>query len=351
MIAALLAFCASLGSAETLRIATWHADLSREGPGLLLQELSGDPDPSTLAAMDVIRALDADILLITDIDWDAEGLTLAALAARLSAAGMDYPYHLALRPNRGMATGMDLDGNHRWNEAADAMGYGPYPGWGAMALLSRLPFAPAEEISDFSDFLWADLPENQQPPNTPPEMRQIQRLASTGFWQVPVQLPGGGRLQILAFHAAPPLDPLNRRRNHDEVAFWLRHLEGRILREGLAQPPPKSPFVLMGDANADPLDGDAERSALLQLLSHPALQDPQPRGSHGRSQERGQKGDPALDTALYEFGGLRVDYVLPSADLDLIDSGVLWPGEEDPLAANLAKASRHAPVWIEVTLP
>lgn len=351
MIATLLALWASLASAEVLRIATWHADLSREGPGLLLQELSTDPQASTLAAIKVIVALDADVLLITDIDWDAEGLTLAALAEKLAVAGLDYPYRLALRPNRGMATGLDLDGNHRWNEAADAMGYGPYPGWGSMALLSRLPFAPAEEIRDFTALRWKDLPGAKLPGDLPADIRNRQRLASSGFWQVPVLLPTGGRLTVLAYHATPPLDAMSKGRNHDETVFWLRLLAGEIREGELAVLPPPSPFVILGDANADPVDGDADRAALLRLLSHPAVQDPQPRGAHGRAREPGQKGDPALDTALYDFGGLRVDYVLPSADLVVTQSGVLWPGGEDPLAASLAKASRHAPVWVEVALP
>jgi hypothetical protein len=91
-------------------------------------------------------------------------------------------------------------------------------------------------------------------------------------------------------------------------------------------------------------------TASAALLSNPALQDPAPRGSHGRA-EPDQKGDPALDTALYDFGGLRVDYVLPSADLRVTGAGVLWPPEGDPLAATLRAASRHYPVWVDLTLP
>ena len=80
------------------------------------------------------------------------------------------------------------------------------------------------------------------------------------------------------------------------------------------------------------------------------MKDPAARGSHGRTAPA-QKGAPALDTALYDFGGLRVDYVLPSADLRLTGAGVLWPPEGDPLADTLRAASRHYPVWVEVTLP
>ncbi|NCM98313.1 MAG: endonuclease/exonuclease/phosphatase family protein, partial [Rhodobacterales bacterium] len=42
---------------------------------------------------------------------------------------------------------------------------------------------------------------------------------------------------------------------------------------------------------------------------------------------------------------------LPSRDLHVEASGVLWPPDTDPLAATLAAASRHRPVWVDVTLP
>ena len=90
------------------------------------------------------------------------------------------------------------------------------------------------------------------------------------------------------------------------------------------------------------------RQAITALLHHPALQDPAPRGSSGRV-EPGQSGDPALDTALYpKIGGLRVDLVLPSKDLGITASGVLWPPDADPLAPILTTASRHHPVWVDI---
>ena len=80
------------------------------------------------------------------------------------------------------------------------------------------------------------------------------------------------------------------------------------------------------------------------------MQDVLPKGGHGRI-EPDQRGDPALDTALYDFGGLRVDYVLPSAGVKVVAAGVLWPPGDDPFAGILARASRHAPVWVEIELP
>jgi endonuclease/exonuclease/phosphatase family metal-dependent hydrolase len=107
----------------------------------------------------------------------------------------------------------------------------------------------------------------------------------------------------------------------------------------------------MGDGNLDPADGDGLREGISALLDHPALQDVAPRGGHARI-EPAHSGDPALDTALYDgIGGLRLDYVLPSAGLVVRDAGVLWPGPDDALAADLRAASRHFPVWVDLELP
>jgi hypothetical protein len=81
------------------------------------------------------------------------------------------------------------------------------------------------------------------------------------------------------------------------------------------------------------------------------LQDPAPRGGHGRA-ELSHQGDPALDTVLYDdIGGLRLDYVLPSQSVTVLGAGVMWPAPDDPLAADLAAASRHFPVWVDLKLP
>ena len=331
---------------EVLRIATWNSDLSREGPGLLARDIARGDDPQVLAALQVIAALNADVLLLTSVDYDRGLVALGLLQDRLAQMGRPYPHLFALRPNTGMQSGLDLDADGRLGEPEDAQGWGRFAGEAGMAILSRLPVEG--EARDFSAFLWADLPGNLIPPGTAPEVRAGQRLSTTAHWDVTVVTPSGP-LHLLAFHATPPVfdgaEDLNGRRNHDEAMFWTRLLDGALPME-----PPPAPFILLGDANLDPVDGDGLTAGISALLAHPALQDPRPKGSHGR-EEPGHKGDPALDTALYDFGGLRVDYVLPSAGLTVAGAGVLWPPADDPFAETLAKASRHAPVWVEVELP
>jgi hypothetical protein len=344
----LLACLPGVSWAEELRIATWNVSLERKGPGLLVQDLARGKAPQIDAVVRVLIALDADVILLTAIDYDRGGVALGLLAERLEAEGAPYPHRFAFRPNTGVPTGFDVDGNGRLGDPRDAQGYGLFSGQGGMAILSRLPL-DAAAARDHSDFLWRDLPGALVPEGTEPGLLEIQRLATTGFWDVPV-LTEAGPLHLLAWHATPPVfdgpEDRNGKRNHDEASFWRLYLEG-----ALPMAPPEAPFVLLGDGNLDPADGDGLREGIGALLAHPALQDPQPKGSHGRV-EPAHRGDPALDTVIYDrLGGLRLDYVLPAAALTVTAAGVLWPGPDDPLAADLATASHHFPVWVDIALP
>jgi len=344
----LLGAASGLAQGVTLRLATWNVELDRAGPGLLVRDLTRGEDPQIAAVVQVLVALDADVVVLTGVDYDLGGVALRLLADRLAAAGGAYPYRFAWRPNTGMQTGFDVDGNGRLGDPRDAQGYGLFSGQGGMAVLSRLPL---DEMAarDHSGFLWRDLPGALLPDGMEPGPLAVQRLASTGFWDLPV-LTGAGPLHLLIWHATPPVfdgpEDRNGKRNHDEAAFWGHYLAG-----ALPMPPPEGPFVLLGNANLDPADGDGLRGGIGALLGHPALQDPAPAGTHGRS-EPGHIGSPTLDTAVFpEIGGLRLDYVLPSADLRVVAAGVLWPPADDPLAADLVLASRHYPVWVDVALP
>ncbi len=342
---------AGAGHAETLRIATYNTELARRGPGLLLQDiLKGDEQVAAVVA--VIEDADPDVILITDFDHDTEGHALAAFAALFGEGA--YPFTFAGPPNAGVVSGLDLDGNGRLGEARDSQGYGRFTGQGGMAVLSRLPLG---EVRDFSGFLWADLPGAIAPevdgaPFPSAEAHAAQRLSSVAHWELPVET-GAGPLHLLAFYATTPVydgpEDLNGRRNHDEIAFWLRLMDG-----DLPFPPPEGPVVVIGDANLDPADGDGRREAIRALLADPRLQDPEPSSPGGQAAANpAHTGDPGLDTADWTDpvpGNLRVDYVLPDAGLNVTGAGVIWP-VDGPMAATVEAASRHRLVWVDIALP
>lgn len=327
--------------AAPLRIASYSPDLSRDGPGLLLRDL-GRKDKQIDAVVSIIAEAHADVLLLTGFDWDYDGRALAAFRKRLDKAGVDYPYAFAPRPNAGVETGLDLDQDGRLGTADDKQGFGRFTGQGGMVLLSRYPLGA--EV-DYSDRLWRDLPGNRMP-DSPPEVTAAQRLSSTGHWDVTVTV-AGHPLHLLAMSASPPVfgkGDRNARRNHDELAFWLRHL-------------PEAPFVLAGKLNMDPMDSAGDPGALAAIMGK--VQDTQPRSSGGAQAGTSgvnarQKGDPALDTGDWPDdkgpGNLRVDYVLPQKGLRVLDSGVIWPAE-GPLAQLTVTASSHRLVWVDLDWP
>ncbi len=326
-----------------------------------MRDILAGESADVAVAVAVIAHVAPDIAVLTGFDHDHEGHALAAFADRLTALGLDYPYRFAPAPNAGLATGLDLDGDGRRGTARDAQGYGRFRGQGGMALLSRWPIDTGR-ARDFSGLLWADLP-GAIPPALPDEVAQVQRLSTTGHWDVPVRTPAHGTVRILAFHATPPVfdgpEDRNGRRNHDEAALWRAWLDG-ALGEGA----PTARFAIAGDVNLDPSDGDGRPGALSALLSDPRLQDPAPRSAGGMAAARAQggvnaehRGDPARDTADFGEdgpGNLRVDYVLPSSDWTIIAAGVFWPAPEDPHAGLLGVAetdvTRHRLVWVDVDL-
>ena len=328
-------------AAGSVRVASWSPELTRAGPGLLLRDIRSGADPQVAAAVQVIAAADPDVLLLTGFDWDWNGEALGAFAALLAQAGTDYPYRHAGQPNAGLATDLDLDGDGQGGGPGDAQGFGLFTGQGGMAVLSRRPLG---QVTDHSGALWRDLPGNLMPA-APPEVAEAQRLSSTAHWEVPVTV-GGATLTLLAWSATPPVfdgpEDRNGRRNHDEAAFWLTRL-------------PPERFVLMGDTNLDPVDGDGRREGMAALLAR--VQDPRPQSEGAAMAPREganavQKGDPALDTADWPDadgpGNLRVDVVLPSPDLTVTGSGVLWPAPGQPLAETAATASPHRLVWVDL---
>ena len=347
-------------TADALRVAFFATELGRKGPGLLLRDIARGDDPQAEAAAAIIAEVAPDVLVLSGIDYDHDLLALSALADRIAAAGGGaYPHLFALPPNAGMATGLDLDGDGRLGEADDAQGWGRFAGAGALAILSRLP-VDRDNVVDHSHMLWADLPGSLIDGADLSEAAQaVQRLSSHGHWQVPLHLPGGGRIALLVWQATPPVfdgpEDRNGRRNRDEAALWLRLLDGAL------GPAPSPPLVVIGNANLDPKDGEGRRDALHALLSDPRLQDPMP-ASAGGAAAAGQgganathRGDPARDTVDWGDdpgpGNLRVAYILPSADLTIRDAGIFWPAPDDPMAAAVARASRHRLVWVDLALP
>ncbi len=313
----------------------------------------GREDEQIDAVLAIVADVRPDILVLTNVDHDFDGLALTALQRRVAAMVPGIDHAFALTPNTGLPTGFDLDRNGRLGEARDAQGYGRFRGDGGMAILSRWPI-DREAVTDLSALIWADQPFAILPDGyfTEDEKRE-HRLSTTGHWIVPVATPGG-RIDLLSFSATPPVfdgpEDRNGLRNRDELRLWTAVIDGAF--GAIADD-----FVVIGNSNLDPVDGDGSPEAMRTFLADPRLQDPLP-ASDGAAQaaDPTHQGDPARDTADWDEAGpgnLRVSYVLPSAGLRITDAGVFWPAPDDPKAALLGDdglaAGPHRLVWVDVS--
>lgn len=321
-------------------------------------------------------------------------------------APLSCPTLFSAPSNTGMPTGVDLDRDGRVQGGNDARGFGLFPGQYGMLVCSRLTLR-REAVRSFRKFLWRDMPGADLPPGWyGPEALAVLPLSSKSHWDLPFELPaassaqgtGSGAttgdepprlLHFLVSHPTPPgfdgPEDRNGRRNHDEIRLWADYLtpgKGGYLiddagrRGALAA---DASFVVAGDLNADPNDGASRREgerggAIRQLLQHPrvhpqvALGSLVPRSAGAAEAavrqggaNAGHRGPADEDTADFSDGGatspgnLRVDHVLPSADLEVCASGVFWPAADDPaftLVNDDAEASSdHRLVWVDIALP
>jgi endonuclease/exonuclease/phosphatase family metal-dependent hydrolase len=365
-----------------VRIALFNIRELRAGKIARTDERGVGVHPQLRAAARIIQRVKPDVLVLQEIDLylDGDAVDLGRLARRFAEAYLgtgddpiDYPFAFAAPSNTGQLTGIDLDRDgHVAGEADrgsrahgnDSFGYGTYPGEYAMAVLSRLPLL-ADEARTFQKLLWRDLPGNHIPAGVyAPEALAVVRLSSKSHWDLPVRC-GDRRLHLLVSHPTPTgfdgEEDRNGRRNFDEIKLWVDYLDDsevlvddRGRRGGYGS---GEPFVIVGDLNARP---DEERSiydgktAIAQLLEHPRVQDTgQLAVSRGALQDRPAGPPGYLERATAEFrGGVRIDYVLPSVDLEVTGGGVFWPAADaDPEGHAWAEAaSDHRLVWIDLAL-
>lgn len=379
--------------AGAIRVASFNLNLARRNAGDVITDFRSLPDGENAARInaivEIVQRTAPDILVVSELDYDpageALGLFITELAlGRNGAAGQSYAHSFTAPVNTGLATGFDLDGDGKDYGPADAQGWGVFEGQFGMAVLSRLPL-DAEASRQFQTLLWRDAPWAEAPmradgaPFYTEAAWSIQRLSSKSHWDVAARLPSGEALHLLVSHPTPPVfdgdEDRNGLRNAAEIRFWFDYLNGAdwITDDagavgGLED---QALFVLFGDLNADPIDGEGRHDAIAALLAHPRLQDPEPASAGGAVASSAQagrnlahQGEPRLDTADWKDdgrgapGNLRVDYVLPSAGFEILGAGVFWPAPDDPQAGLVAADERGRPVgsdhrlvWVDIRAP
>ncbi len=363
------------GAAGEFRVATFNASLNRGNAGDLIADLSTPDNGQAQQVAEIIQLANADVILINEFDYDEAGEAVALFKANYleqgqnGLAGVTYPYVYLAPSNTGIDSGFDLDNNGELEGSGqDAFGFGNFPGQYGMVLLSKVPIVE-DQVRTFQTFLWKDMPDALLPddpataePNDwySAEELDVFRLSSKSHWDVPVEI-NGRVVHVLASHPTPPVfdgaEDRNGTRNHDEIRFWADYVDpnksGYIYDDhgvmgGLTA---GARFVILGDQNADPNDGDSTNNAIDQLLSSALINTSFTPSSAGGAENNdggnAQTGDPAEDTASFN---LRADYVLPSAaGLRVGGSGVYWPISTDVRAKLVAAASDHRLVYVDLS--
>ena len=391
-----------------VRFSTFNASLNRFFEGQLAMDLSTPTNQQARNVAETIQRYRPDVLLINEFDfWAADPQRPVDLfrdnyleVSQNGAAPIEYPYSFIAPSNTGIHSGFDLNNNGAIVSTPlapgygdDAFGFGEFPGKFAMVVYSKFPIDVAN-VRTFQLFKWKDMPGNLIPtPFYSPEEVAILRLSSKSHWDVPIEI-GNKTVHFLVSHPTPPVfdgpEDRNGRRNNDEIRFWADYItpgkSGYIYDdEGMSGGlKPGELFVIAGDQNSDPLDGDSIPGSIQQLLDHPLVNTkttPSSLGGPWASRVQDvlndtHRSDPAFDTADFcdtpvfppcsGPGNLRADYVLPRKSLQIVDSGIFWPSRDpadaDPLApfAYLvdltglgfpAPTSDHRAVWVDVTVP
>lgn len=370
-----------MASENAVRVATFNCSLNRDQSGQLQKDLAGGNNLQARKIARILRQLRPDIVLLNEFDFDASGIAvrsfqndyLDARAEWAPEAALHYEFSVSLPVNTGISSDCDLDHDGKLNGPGDALGFGKFPGQYGMVIFSRFPLA-SSGIRTFQKLLWKNMPQALLPvspesglPWYSEKDLSVLALSSKSHWDIPL-LIDERVVHILASHPTPPAfdgaEDRNGRRNHDEIRFWKDYVteneglwitDDKGLQAGL---PATEQFVILGDLNADPVDGGSVPGAIQQLLLHHRVNSaniPESDGGSAASILQGEanlkhKGNPRQDTADFSdrsVGNLRADYVLPSTGFRIQQCGVFWPVEGEPGAA-LVDCSDHRLVWMDL---
>lgn len=393
----------------TLRVASFNVLLANRGagsepsdvydpsidPDALKDDLVGGNDSQAQGVAEIIQRINPDIILLNEFDWDATDVAVNSfrteyleVAQAADTTAVTYPYYYVAISNTGVQPESEGEADCDFNDSGvgcgvagsandnpeDAYGFGYYPGAFGMVMLSKYPIDSAN-VRTFRKFLWKDMPANVIPAGWyASDELDIFRVSSKSHWDIPVNV-NGETVHILGSHPTPPVfdgtEDRNGRRNHDEIRLWENYVSETGSNCFLYDDDNTAGclgygkrFVVVGDQNADPSNGDSFGSAILQLLNNPFID-----GSFTQIASGGEGRTSGL-AATADFG-LRADYVVPgkaglNIRMDSCDSadpglscGIYWPRVGDPKrdltgscsdSGPSCASSDHRLVWLDLEI-
>ena len=318
---------------------------------------------------------------------------------------IQFGYSESFATNTGLLSEFDLDRNGSVALPGDAWGFGFYHGQYAFGLLSQYPI-DTNNIRTFQNLKWKDMPGEANPTITncedennpiPAGMACGDQWYSAEAWaekpmssknhvDAPIIIPtkhGDKVVHLLLSHPTPPIfDTVtenNKLLNRAEIKFWDDYISGNDdyiyddsgVKGGIKE---DAAFVILGDLNADSESGDGYLDTIKDLLYSEQVNQ---LATHGIYAPMSLGGPECLSIGeckaenwgttypdiVTSTSGLRLDYVIPSHNLNVTDSGVFWPAtfEDGRLMMNddrvgswggggKSVSSDHRLVWINVAL-
>ena len=323
-----------------------------------------------------------------------------SIAQHKLVKGIEYPYTKDIPTNTGDLSGYDLDNDGKVSLPDDAWGFGQYHGQYAFAIFSKYPFG--DGYRSFQNFKWNSMPGEKNPvidvcnnPDIPIPADKVcgspwyseaawseLPVSSKNHVDLPVLIPYQNNqtlpVHMLVSHPTPPIFDASARRNYKrnraEVKFWKDYISGESYfvddsgsGGGLAS---GSLFVIAGDLNADPDQGDGDRATIVDLMKNSLVNtaatvsgsQPTSRGGQEylRSSDCTRNCNRSKGNTITSVSGLRLDHVMPSAGLTVMHSGVYWPATGEPgrhlvydakLGSSKGVSSDHRMVWVDVYIP
>lgn len=398
-----------------IRFATYHVDMEYSDFNTALSETASGNVQRLQNVAEVIQIANADVLLLTGISGadgsGNDGYRYSALnqfldsyvgvAQDADVKAVEYRYVYMAQSNSGIPVleDIDRDGSAAGTLPGDAVGYGNYWGQKSFAILSKYQL-DTNGVRNFRELKWSAVPGVTEPKDASGanwfthDTWQQMPLLNSNFIDIPLSLPDGRKIQLMATYLETPkeIDSSDRgyQRNSAQLSFIADYL-GEGADHYIVNDKTDSgqrtggyddsrPFVLLGnfyndhegawavDAEGKPsYVGDS--SAMRSLVNSSSLnrftgvnwEAPTTQAAVDYAKTTQSTHDmPEIWTSL---DGIRSDYIMLERQLNYSGQGIVWEqvgGDNEALFylrdgdGNLVNdadaSSSHRLVWMDVTI-